>query len=95
MTLTGEASTHRETLIDILRVGGRDRGDKPALVSLDRTVTYAEIADESARLAKALVDRGVRPGDRVGYLVRSSTHFVSILFSSAIAGSVLRSPSGS
>lgn len=77
------------TLIDVLRVGGLNRRDKPAVIALDRTVTYGELSDDAERLAAMLVARGVAPGDRVGYLGRGSTDFVSVLFAAALAGCVL------
>ncbi len=87
--MVGDATSCRETLIDVLRVGGSGRGDKPAIRALDRTLTYDELANEAARMATMLATLGVTPGDRVAYLGRSSTHFVSMLFASALSGSVL------
>jgi hypothetical protein len=42
------------------------RPDAPALSYEDETLTYAQLAERSTRLAAGLVVHGVRPGDRVG-----------------------------
>lgn len=39
--------------------------DRHAVVTIDKTYTYAEIDDRSTRLANHLVERGIRPGDHV------------------------------
>lgn len=39
--------------------------EQPAVVEPKRSVTYAELAESSARLAAALADAGVRPGEPV------------------------------
>jgi fatty-acyl-CoA synthase len=43
--------------------------NKPAVVYQDRRYTYAEFSDRVNRLAGALKQAGVRPGDRVAFLV--------------------------
>ena len=42
--------------------------DKTAIVDGDRRITYREMARETTRLAGALSESGIRPGDRVAFL---------------------------
>ncbi len=56
-------------LHDHLARAAEARPDATALVMDDERLTYAEVAALSDRLAAALVDHGVEPGDRVGLLV--------------------------
>ena len=54
--------------------------DSPALTSEDRSLTYAELAAESAALARALAGRGIGPEDRVAIaLPRSLDSVIAIL----------------
>ncbi|MFI7210878.1 amino acid adenylation domain-containing protein [Micromonospora maritima] len=53
------------TLVDLFRDSVRRHPDRPALVDAGQTLTYAEADAESDRLARQLIGRGVRPGDRV------------------------------
>ena len=39
--------------------------DKEALILGDRRVTYREFGDRVTSIAKALIARGIKPGDRV------------------------------
>ena len=39
--------------------------DRPCVVTMDRTYTYAEIDERATRLANALIDLGVQPGEHV------------------------------
>src|SRR6266852_489026 len=48
-------------------------GEREALVSARRRVTYAELAAESTAVARGLAARGVERGTRVGLLVPLST----------------------
>lgn len=51
------------------------RPDRAAIVFEGRTVTYAELADLSARVAGWLAAAGVRPGDRVAVFLGNSPQF--------------------
>jgi len=54
--------------------------DSPALTGEDRSLTYAELAAESAGLARALAGRGIGPEDRVAIaLPRSLDSVIAIL----------------
>ena len=53
---------------DILRKAGTLYGARTAVVFGDRRLTYAELYERACRLANALADHGVRPGDRVATL---------------------------
>ncbi len=46
----------------------RTKGDRTALVVGEDSLTYRQVRDWSSRVARTLVDTGVKPGDRVGLL---------------------------
>jgi acyl-CoA synthetase (AMP-forming)/AMP-acid ligase II len=72
-------------LSDIPPVQAAAFGDKPAVQIEDRTLSYAELDRRSARVAGLLADAGVKPGDRVAWLGRSSEAFFEIFFGAARA----------
>jgi long-chain acyl-CoA synthetase len=49
--------------------------DGPALRCDGVTTTFSELADNAARFAAYLGDRGLRPGDRVGVMLANSPEF--------------------
>ncbi|WP_433379640.1 class I adenylate-forming enzyme family protein [Streptosporangium sp. CA-115845] len=63
-------------------------GDRPLVLTDERTLSYAEAAEWSARLADGLAALGVRPGDRVGLLMANYLEFVPLKFAIARAGAV-------
>jgi fatty-acyl-CoA synthase len=62
--------------------------DRPMVITDQRTVSYAEVAGWSRRLADGLVALGVRPGDRVGMLMANHLEFAPVKFAIARAGAV-------
>ncbi len=54
----------------------RRRPDAVAVTHLGAAVTYRELDRQAERVAALLVERGVRPGDRVGLFVRRSIPMV-------------------
>jgi long-chain acyl-CoA synthetase len=63
--------------------------DKAALVSLERTVSWAEFKDRVARLAAAFRELGVAPGERVAMLAGNSDRYVEYYFATLWAGAVM------
>jgi acyl-CoA synthetase (AMP-forming)/AMP-acid ligase II len=55
-------------------------GDHDVIVQGDRRVTWSEFEDRAARVAGALAERGVGPGDRVALIARNAPEFLEVLF---------------
>jgi acyl-CoA synthetase (AMP-forming)/AMP-acid ligase II len=62
--------------------------DKVAIVEGDEEYTYEELARSSAALCAALMDAGVRKGDRVGVYLEKSWEAVVALRAASQAGAV-------
>jgi acyl-CoA synthetase (AMP-forming)/AMP-acid ligase II len=54
----------------------------------ERTWTYAELYEESSRVAQGLLAEGVCPGDRVAFLDRNVPEYFSLLFGAAMVNGV-------
>ncbi|MBI1211765.1 MAG: long-chain-fatty-acid--CoA ligase [Alphaproteobacteria bacterium] len=65
------------------------RGRETATIFGDRRRTWSELRDRVARLAAALVARGLKPGDRVGVISLNSDRFVEAYFATWWAGGVI------
>src|SRR5581483_6767662 len=81
-------------MIDVrsmMRRAAQFNAERVAVVAGDRTLTYAEAWSRGLRLANALLEAGVRPGDRVAVLednrLESSDFFVA-----STAGGFVRVP---
>ena len=75
-------------LQDYIQVAARERGTKQALVCMGNRLTFAEIDQRSNALARSLVSRGVRRGDRVvifaGNTVETVVSFWAVLKANAV-----------
>jgi fatty-acyl-CoA synthase len=60
---------------DVARVQAKARPDAVALWFEGRETTFAEVDALSNRVANALIDAGVKPGDRIGVLAKGSDDF--------------------
>jgi fatty-acyl-CoA synthase len=63
-------------------------GPKSAIIARHRRLTYDDLAERTDRLAQALRQRGVAPGDRVAYLGDNDPAFLETLFACGLAGAV-------
>lgn len=63
-------------------------GDRPLVITDAVTLSYADVARESRRLADGLAALGVGPGDRVGMLMANYPEFVPLKFAIARTGAV-------
>jgi long-chain acyl-CoA synthetase len=63
--------------------------DGPALRCEGATTTYSELADNAARFAAYLADRGIRAGDRVGVMLANGPAFAMVFYGVLHAGAVV------
>lgn len=63
-------------------------GDRPLVITDDRTVTYAEVDAWATRLADGLASIGIQPGDRVGIVMANYLEFIPLKFAVARVGAV-------
>lgn len=76
------------TFASMLERSAAARGAHPAVIDLDRTLTYSELDAESRRVAGALLRLGVRRGDVVAALIGNRGEWVSACFGAARIGAV-------
>ena len=77
-----------ETLGALLRDRAGRWPDQEALVFPDRRESLAEMELAARHWAKALIARGVKPGDHVGILLTTRPEFMDLLFGIAMADAV-------
>jgi len=53
--------------------------DAPALIHGARTVTWRELSRRSNNLARALIERGARPGDKIAFYMRNRPEYMETL----------------
>jgi acyl-CoA synthetase (AMP-forming)/AMP-acid ligase II len=73
---------------DLIRRAARWYGDRPCLVTDERTVGFAEFDALTDRLGHALLGRGLAPGDRVAVLLPNGIDGVVTYYALAKAGLV-------
>jgi fatty-acyl-CoA synthase len=83
------ALARRHTLADLLRRSAARQGDRTAIIDGERSRTYSELDADASRIANALRDRGLGPGDRVALLSRNSLDYAQVVFGVARSGAVL------
>lgn len=60
--------------------------DRPYVITDDRTWTYTEVRDWSVRLARGLVELGIRPGEHVALEMANYPEFVAVKYAISRAG---------
>ena len=81
--------TQRRTTPAVLDRIARELPDHPAVVTADRTMTFAELRSEVRQAAAAMIDLGVQPGDRVAIWSPNTWHWVVACLATHYAGGVL------
>ena len=61
---------------------------KTCVVQGDLRLTYAQMAERGNRLARALVERGLKPGDRVAIFLTNCFQFAEMLYAIAKIGGI-------
>ncbi|HAA90010.1 MAG: O-succinylbenzoate--CoA ligase [Thermoanaerobacterales bacterium 50_218] len=75
-------------LVGFVDYWAREAPSKPALVSPERSLSYAEFKRETERFASALRELGVNPGDRVFSLLPNSLEFIISFYGTLRAGAI-------
>lgn len=78
-----------ETLCDRFRATAKDFADDPVVVLSGRSVTFAELDEESDHIAAGLVAQGLDKGDRVGLYCVNSLEFAACYMGILKAGGVV------
>jgi long-chain acyl-CoA synthetase len=78
-----------ENLALNLTAAAWEHGPRPALLFDGIAMTYAEVDDASARMARLLRGRGVEPGDRVGIMLPNVPEFAVAYYGVLRAGGVV------
>jgi len=77
------------TPLSFLERSARVFPDKTAVIYGKRRMTYRELAETSAAVARALRASGIQPGDRVAYLMPNLPEMLVAQFAVPLAGAVL------
>lgn len=80
------AASARTSLVDMLMLQVRCRGDEIAVCDETNALRYNDLAEYAARLATRLKRAGVGPGARVGLFAQSSTDMMAGLWGILFAG---------
>src|SRR5687768_6892313 len=66
-----------------------DFGERTALIFQERRWSFAELANESARAARAIAGAGIMPGDRVAVWMANRPEWIFCAFGALQASAVL------
>jgi acyl-CoA synthetase (AMP-forming)/AMP-acid ligase II len=80
---------HDLTLYDLFQRNASLHGDRPALQDNRGKMTYRELADRTAVLARALSRHGLTKGDRVAILANNSEAYFLVMGAAACLGAIL------
>ena len=81
-------SVQPRAVTDLLWHAAAAAGAHPAVAMSGQTTTYAELRSRASSVAAALVDRGVKSGDRVAILAERGPDAVAAYFGVLAAGAV-------
>ena len=85
--------SHAKTLVDVLWLYGKQAKDRPHIYLQDEMgkeeiLTYGQLLESALRVAQALRERGVMPGDTVAIMQPTHFGFFYTFFGTLLAGAV-------
>ena len=80
------------TIPQVVAAVAAAHGDAEGLVDGDRRWTFAELADEVDRYARALVASGVEPGDRIAVWAHNCAEWAFAALGAHTAGATVGTP---
>ena len=79
----------RTPMTQALARTARELPDKTALIFVDSKITYRQLNDMANRFANALIDMGVKPGDKVAMLMPNMPQLAAAVYGAWRAGAVV------
>ncbi len=76
------------TLDQMLASTAKLYGDRPFVITNERSYSYAELDHWASRLAHGLINAGVMPGDHVALVMANYPEFVALKFAISRAGAI-------
>jgi acyl-CoA synthetase (AMP-forming)/AMP-acid ligase II len=76
------------TVPDLLQYGATLHPARLAVVTSERSLTFAGVDERASRLASYLRERGVGPGDRVGLLAMNEAEYLEVLVACQRLGAI-------
>jgi carnitine-CoA ligase len=86
--MTTSIPLHERTLARVLRTQAQAQGDKPFLLYYGRKFSYAQVYEQSRRIAAGLSAAGVRPQQQVAIMMENRPENLWLLFALGIIGAV-------
>lgn len=77
------------TFDQFLTYWAKDRPDRLALEDDDLRFTFAQLEDATARVASALIAKGLNKGDRIAWFGKNSAAYFTLFYGAARAGIVM------
>jgi long-chain acyl-CoA synthetase len=77
------------SIVDFLEASAGKFPDRPALIFMEKSMTYRELLDKTLRLATALSALGVKKGDRVALFMPNCPQFVIAYYGVLKIGAIL------
>lgn len=82
-------STPKSNVVDWIRENAQKKSDSEVLVCGDLRMNWAEFDKRINRVANVLIERGIKPGDRVTILASTSAAYLEIFMGTLRAGACL------
>lgn len=76
------------TVSDIIRVHGKERAQRTALVQGDRRLTWAQLYSRARQMSNLLAEHGVGPQDRVAFLDKNGIEHFEVFYGAALLNAV-------
>ena len=75
-------------IASLIEQSGKENADKICVVDGDCRLTFREMEERADRLARALVEMGVEPGDRVGIFLTNCFQYIEMFYAITKIGAV-------
>jgi carnitine-CoA ligase len=77
-----------QTISELLVARAKDSGERMFCSFLGRRITFANLLDGVQQMAGVLVEAGVQPGDRVGFMLPSSVEHIELYLAASWIGAI-------